>query len=187
MKRIQKVQGQPLGSGRGVANIWIPEYQYPEYRGPTVYVNLYNCRVLDFMIKSRMLSAVSNCCPLTFMTFFSKSILGFDFSINAIYNVFPLCPKHHLVASEGNVARIPYSETNPNMIPEINDASYESPDREILESGMKLGVASSWGWQTQLTEKALILLKFVWCLMTKILQVSNDFQLPLLKAFFFLM
>ena len=106
--------GYYLISGRGATNIRIREYQYPEYRGPTVYVNLYNCRVLDFMIKSRMLSAVSNCCPLTFMTFFSKSILGFDFSINAIYNVFPLCPKHHLVASERNVARIPYIETNPN-------------------------------------------------------------------------
>ena len=76
-----------------------------------LYLNLYNCMVLDFMIKSRMLSAVSNCCQLAFMTFFSKSILGFDFSINAIYNVFPLCPKHHLVASERNVARIPYIET----------------------------------------------------------------------------
>ena len=46
------------------------------------------------------------------------------------------------------------------MNPETNGNSFESPNMQLLESGMTLGVALSWGLHAHLTEKVTLSVKW---------------------------
>ena len=59
-------------------------------------------------------------------------------------------------------------------IPGTYDTSFENPNKKLLESGKKFGVASPWGWPHPLNWKSTTFTKTcVEPLMTEILQVSN--------------
>ena len=66
-------------------------------------------------------------------------------------------------------------------ITETNDTSFENPNKKLLESGKKFGVASPWGWPHPLNWKSTTFTRTrVEPLMTEILQLSNIFSIATL-------